>query len=52
MYKPQTVEQFKILQFLKDEFELSEFVLSPLSRRSLMLEDAKGDRIAFQLHDG
>lgn len=52
MYKPQTVEQFKILQFLKDEFELSEFVLSPLSRRSLMLEDASGEKIAFEMEDG
>lgn len=47
MYKTQTVEQFYILQFLKQTFDLSQFILSPVSRSALMLEDANGAQIAF-----
>lgn len=52
MYKPQTVEQYKILQYLKQTFELQHFILAPVSRSSLMLEDTDGERIAFTLRDG
>ena len=52
MYKPQTVEQFKILQDLKKTFDMEQFILSPLSRCSLMLEDTHGERIAFSYKDG
>lgn len=52
MYRPHTVEQYKIYQFLKEQFVLEHFVLSPLSRSALILEDHTGDRIAFCLHDG
>lgn len=47
MYKPYTIEQYKIHQFMKEEFELSHFLLSPLSRSALMLEDKTGAQIAF-----
>lgn len=47
MYKPHTVEQFKVWQFLKERFVLEEFILSPVSRRALMLEDKTGERIVF-----
>lgn len=52
MYKPHTVEQYKIYQFLKGQFELEHFLLSPLSRSALMLEDQTGERIAFRFQDG
>lgn len=52
MYKPHTVEQYKIYQFLKQQFELERFLLSPLSRSALMLEDQTGERIAFRFQDG
>lgn len=47
MYKPHTIEQFKVWQFLKEHFVLEEFILSPVSRRALMLEDKTGERIVF-----
>lgn len=47
MYKPHTVEQFKVWQFLKEWFYLEHFILSPVSRRALMLEDKTGERIVF-----
>lgn len=47
MYKPHTVEQFKVWQFLKEEFHLEHFILSPVSRNALMLEDKASDRIVF-----
>ena len=47
MFKPHTIEQFKILQYLKRNFEMEHFILSPVSRNTLMLEDAAGDQIAF-----
>ena len=47
MYKPHTIEQFKVWQFLKERFVLEEFILSPVSRRALMLEDKTGERIVF-----
>lgn len=52
MYKPHTVEQYKIYQFLKERFELEHFLLSPLSRSALMLEDQTGERIAFRFQNG
>lgn len=47
MYKPHTVEQFKVWQFLKERFYLEHFILSPISRKALMLEDKTGERIVF-----
>lgn len=47
MYKPHTIEQFKVWRFLKERFVLEEFILSPISRRALMLEDKTGERIVF-----
>ncbi len=47
MYKPQTIEQFKVYQYMQKHFEMDAVILSPLSRHSLMLEDMTGARIAF-----
>ena len=47
MYKPHTVEQFKVWQFLKERFHLEHFILSPISRKALMLEDKTGECIVF-----
>jgi len=51
MYKPHTVEQYKICRYLKDKegFALEQFSLSPLSRNALLLEDRKGEKIAFEM---
>lgn len=47
MYKPHTVEQFKVWQFMKERFVLEEFILSPVSRNALMLEDKTGEKMVF-----
>lgn len=52
MYKPHTIEQYKVLQYMKEHFQMDQFILSPLSRSSLMLEDMKGEKIAFEFLDG
>lgn len=39
MYKPYTIDQYKVYQFLEENFALDQFLLSPLSRNALMLED-------------
>lgn len=47
MYKPHTIEQYKIQQFLDANFVMEHFLVSPLSRTSLLLEDKTGEQIAF-----
>ena len=47
MYKPHTIEQYKIQQFLDANFAMEHFLVSPLSRTSLLLEDKTGEQIAF-----
>ncbi len=47
MYKPQTIEQFRVYQYMQKHFEMDAVILSPLSRHSLMLEDMTGAKIAF-----
>lgn len=53
MYKPHTIAQFKVLQYLKEQgFVLECFLLSPVSRDALMVEDRTGDKLAFEYRDG
>lgn len=52
MYKPQTIEQYKIHCYLKEQFHLEQCLLSPLSRSSMLLEDLAGDKIAFGYENG
>ena len=51
MYKPHTIEQYKIQQFLDHTFAMEHFLVSPLSRSALILEDRCGERIAFSFSD-
>ncbi len=51
MHKPQTIEQFKVYQYMREQFEMDAVILSPLSRHSLMLEDMTGAKIAFSYED-
>ena len=44
MYKPHTIEQYKVYRFLEENFALEHFLLAPLSRFGLMLEDKTEDR--------
>lgn len=52
MYKPQTIEQFKVYRFLSRHFVMEQVLLSPLSRFGLILEDKDGERAAFVWQDG
>lgn len=52
MYKPYTIDQYKVYEFLEQNFALEHFLLSPISGSALMLEDKAGDTIAFALQDG
>jgi len=47
MYKPHTIEQYKVYRFLEENFALEHFLLAPLSRFGLMLEDKTGEKIAI-----
>lgn len=51
MYKPQTIEQYKVYQFLAENFALEHFLLAPISRSGLQLEDKTGEKIAFAFQD-
>lgn len=48
MYKPFTVELFRIQQYLKEQFDLSHFLQMPLSRDTVLLQDEQGAQIAFK----
>lgn len=52
MYKPHTIEHYKLLQILNDQFALEQFDISPLSRSSLLVEDRDGGKIAFSYEGG
>lgn len=52
MFKPRTIEQFKVYRFLKEWFALDHFLISPISRSALLLEDRTGDKLAFNFQDG
>ena len=47
MYKPQTVEQYKIRQILEKRLVIEDLYIIPLSRNALMVEDKYGIRLAF-----
>ena len=51
MYKPHTIEQYKIQRFLEESFAMEHFLVSPLSRTSLLLEDETGEQLAFSFLD-
>lgn len=52
MYKAHTIEQFKVLQYMKQHFQMEDFILSPISKDTLMLEDSDGGQIAFTYRNG
>lgn len=52
MYKPHTIQQFKVLEFLKEQFAVEACLVAPISRHGLMLQDRGGGKIAFEYRDG
>lgn len=51
MYKPHTIEQYKVYRFLEENFALEHFLLAPLSRFGLILEDkpVRKSRLPFSI---
>ena len=47
MYKPHTIEQYKIQRFLEETFAMEHFLVSPLTRPSPFLEAETGEPLAF-----
>lgn len=47
MYKPFTIELFQIQQYLKERFDLNQFLQKPVSRDTVVLQDKNGEQIAF-----
>lgn len=52
MYKPYTVEQYHVYRFLKENFALKHFLVSPVSRTTLLLKDKAGEEMAFAFLNG
>ncbi|WP_189910968.1 hypothetical protein [Clostridium cochlearium] len=46
--KVNTVEQFKVLQFLKKNFEIELFKLELLDRYSIQVTDSTGESMVFK----
>ena len=46
-----TIEQYKIQRFLDETFAMEHFLVSQLSRTSLLLEDETGEQLAFGFLD-
>lgn len=51
MYRPQTVEQFKIHQMLSETLETGDLSIFPISRNTLGVEDSHGSISAFSYRD-
>ena len=52
MYKPHTIDQYKVFRHMRENFVLENFLISPLSPSSLLLEDRDGNQIAFAYLNG
>ena len=50
MHKPHTIEQYKIQQFLDANFAMEHFLVSPLSRMSLLLPKGRMFLSESRLH--
>ena len=48
MYKPRTVEQFKVMEYIKSKFQTDNLIVAPASRSALVIEDMLGEKMAFQ----
>lgn len=47
MYKPHTIEQYRIQQLLGVDFAMERFLIDLLSQMSLFLKNKTGEQIAF-----
>lgn len=47
MFKPHTIEQFKVLCYINEQFERGSVLISPASRTALKVSDRVGDSLVF-----
>jgi len=50
--KVETVEQFKVLEFIKDNFDISCIELELIDRFTIEVKDQTGDKMQFKYEDG
>ncbi len=50
MYKPQTIEQFKVYQYMKEYFEMDAFILSPYPEAPLCWKIRREKKSHFPLN--
>ena len=51
MFKIRTIAQFKVMEHLKENFDIRFFLVWPASRSGLVLEDRQGEQLAFRLQE-
>lgn len=52
MLKVETVEQFKVLEFIKANFDIDCIELKLIDRFSIEVIDSKGDKLLFKYDNG
>lgn len=52
MFKPHTIEQFKVMCYINEQFVKGSVVVSPDSRTALKVTDNVGDSLVFDYRDG
>ena len=50
--KVETVEQFKVLEFIKSNFDMSCIELELIDRFTIEVEDQAGEKMKFKYEDG
>lgn len=50
--KVDTVEQFKVLEFIKDNFNLDYITMELIDRYTIEVEDRTGEKMKFKYKDG
>ena len=52
MFKPHTIEQFKVLHYIENQFVKGSVLISPDSRTALKVTDSIGDSLVFDYRNG
>lgn len=52
MIKVETIEQFKVLEFIKSNFEIDEIEIELVDKCTLKVKDNKGDSLYFTYKEG
>lgn len=52
MFKPHTIEQYKVMCYIEEQFVKGSVLISPDSRTALKVTDSIGDSLIFDYRDG